>query len=115
MSKRERIRALRAEGKSYAEIGSVLGVPAQTAQNWGNGRGRYEPQSTGDYQPRTYVKRVKRAEIDTDIEARLAEIPPDTRTLDERLNGTPLRGRSYLDRMMAGKLEPASEDEVPFE
>lgn len=40
----------------------------------------------------------ERAKIE-DIEARLAEIPYDTRDLTARIFGDPLPGRSALDRM----------------
>lgn len=106
---RPRVLAMRQEGVSWYGIGRALGICDKRA------RGIAEP----DYRERRLVIEAERRRWNRkpaksvmprsfnpapeDIAARLAEIPPDTRTLTGVICGDPLPGRSALHRKLAGE------------
>ena len=93
---------LREAGYLFTEIGERLGFNDTTIIAWlspERARKREEDRRRRDY---TYVHNVvERKPSEADYMARLAEIPPDTRNLSQRLMGEPVPGRSALDRKQA--------------
>jgi hypothetical protein len=97
-------RGMLARGLSYTEVAKVFGLTNTTVHR------RLDPMFAAHLRERVNMARaVKRGtEVaatfrytpppEQDSAARLAEIPPDTRSLTARVFGDPLPGRSAFDR-----------------
>jgi hypothetical protein len=85
---------LRDSGLSLGAIARVMDASIHTVK-YASEHKWTRPSSGGPTYYRT-------SESDPELAARLAEIPEDTRTLDERLTGGPLPGRSALDQKRRG-------------
>jgi hypothetical protein len=83
-------RLLRESGKTLGQIAEEMGASIHTVK-YASEHKWTRPSSDG---PTDY----RRSEVLPELAARLTEIPEDTRTLDERLMGSPLPGRSALDQ-----------------
>ena len=95
-------KSLRAKGLYYWQIGEKLGVHECTVITW------FKPEQVKKMNAERRLDYVKTTKIrleprppEADYRARLAEIPPDTRNLSQRLMGEPVKGRSALDRKQA--------------
>jgi hypothetical protein len=96
-------------GWSYARIGERLGFGYGTirlaldADYRGSRRiGAHETRQRR-YKPDKRISKTNRenatsVDVKADAAARLAEVPPDDRSLTARMFGDPLRGRSALDK-----------------
>ncbi|KRB22692.1 hypothetical protein ASE05_16035 [Mesorhizobium sp. Root172] len=97
-----------ASGMSYSSIARHFGTTATTVRCW------LDPKYADHCRERVsrnrkILKGTNATPVHTyrcppveDIAARLAEIPPDTRTLTQRLCGDPLPQRSALYKMQSG-------------
>lgn len=88
---RQRIAQLLAEGVAQRDVARRCGVARHTVRRIANGGG------AGDDPSRGYVCAYTRPP-EEDVAARLAEIPPDTRSLSAILLGDPVPARSALAR-----------------
>lgn len=97
-------RKLRLKGLGYVTIARALGVSQGAVYYWLNkdrADARLERQRNRTRKERWFNPNyicVNYRPPEADYLARLAEIPPDTRTLSQRLLGDPVPGRSALDR-----------------
>lgn len=99
------IRELRAGGMSWKKIGRQMGYSADTVRRNVDDEFRKRTNAMSqrrrefDYRPSVEIKETLRA----DAAARLALIPPDTRTITGRICGDPLFERSalYAKRMQS--------------
>ena len=109
----ERARALQTEGWSWRRIGDLLGIhnetlrrncdPAYAEHRKAKDRKRVRDRgTTGVHATRNAVEPngEHRERFRAEIGARLAEIPPDTRSLTARAFGDPIFERSALYRKM---------------
>lgn len=96
-------------GWTPTRIGEKLGFHRQTVQraidsdwqemrNWQVREARQRRYKPGRRIPKTDRENATSISVKEDAAARLAEIPPDTRSLTARLAGDPLPGRSALDK-----------------
>lgn len=102
-----RAQRLRDAGYSYKLVASMIG--------WNKGTVFYllNPEKHTERKKQIFARRqrkrphnphfhlVEKKPPEADYMARLAEIPPDTRNLSQRLMGEPVPGRSALDRRQA--------------
>lgn len=101
------VRGMLAKGISHAGIARIYGLTLTTV------RRRLDPVYAAHIRERTnFARAIKRGNdvaatfryqhpSDEDYAARLAEIPPDTRSLTARVFGDPLPARSALHRRPA--------------
>jgi hypothetical protein len=99
-----KVRWMLARGRSYTEVAAMYGLTVTTV------RRRLDPVYAAHIRERTNLARALKRGHDVatafryhhpseqDFAERLAEIPPDTRTLTARICGDPLPGRSAFDR-----------------
>ncbi len=99
-------RELRALGWSYLRISSVIGcAPESLRRHCDPTAAARIRDSRADETPepkrkagRQFVRNIYAA-ARADFEARIAEIPPDTRDLTGRLMGDPIPGRRAIDKV----------------
>lgn len=97
-------RRLRQEGLSWRAIGRIFGVGDQTVRYWADPDRAQEVRAASASNRAAGRKQGGRPSREdsaagrADVMARLAEIPPDTRSITARLFGDPLPGRSALER-----------------
>jgi hypothetical protein len=109
-----RVDAMRAKGMTWAAIAGAHDIsvdklrraadPAFRRKTMARHRRRNQRQKQAMAESGVMLAgalRERGAPSRQDIEARLAEIPPDTRGLTARIMGDPLPGRSALDRVCA--------------
>lgn len=100
---------MRAQGKSWTEIGKALGFDRDSVHGWLDRRfaeRRYEQCKRRLLRYENEDRRQPRARP-IDVAARLAEIPKDDRDLTQRLMGDPLPARSALAmKKIPGKVSP---------
>lgn len=114
-------RAMRKNGMAWYRIGKVFGVAEDTVRaaiepgfaemrrEQKNLRRRARKENCAFLTP-VGVSRATREATKNDFLARLAEIPPDTRSLTARIAGDPLPGRSALDRRYSALYRKMQED-----
>lgn len=94
-------RELRAAGTTYAQIGRELGVGDATIHRWLDPkfaeRSRHWQRVKRWTYPKDFFGKENRPSP-ADVAARLAEIPPDTRTTTGLICGDPLPGRDAFSR-----------------
>ena len=105
LNRETRIRQWRADGWKWADIGKALGISGTTARCIVDPEYRrirnertWRIRHGGDIRGIGGTKHIaSHKPHPDDLAARLAEIPPDTRTLTGVICGDPLPGRSALD------------------
>jgi hypothetical protein len=102
---KEKAQAMRDQGMSYAKIAVHFGTTDMTVmcrldEKYAEHRRRRTNKLRSiDGPPLRSILPLERHPDQEDVAARLAEIPPDTRSLTQRLCGDPLPGRSAFDRL----------------
>lgn len=96
---------LKADGFNIKEIAAALGVAKSTASkhmspNYRQKDIEYRRRNVLGVRPKSPIFMAERALKAEEVEARMAEIPEDTRNLTSRAFGDPLPGRSALDRRL---------------
>jgi len=96
---------LLAKGWSYSRLASMYGSTTTTVRCWldaeyaAHCRNRINTARRIRTSNEDHVVEIRyRRPPEQDVAARLAEIPPDTRTLTQRMFGDPLPGRSALSK-----------------
>jgi hypothetical protein len=101
---KEKAQAMRDQGMAFARIGEYFGITDMTVmcrldEKYAEYRRRRINKLRGrDGPPLRLTLAPERRPPKEDVAARLAEIPPDTRSLTQRLFGDPLPQRSALYR-----------------
>lgn len=100
---RPRIIELRQVGMSWSAIGDIMGMARDTVHSIADPahkKNRIYERSSRRKHDSTIGKNIVMRPPSGDIEARLAEIPPDTRSPAARLMGDPIFERSALGQRM---------------
>jgi uncharacterized DUF497 family protein len=100
---KDKAQAMRDQGMAFAKIGEVFGITDMTVmcrldEKYAEYRRQRINRLRGYSRPVRFTLAPERRPPKEDVAARLAEIPPDTRSLTGRIFGDPLPGRSAFDR-----------------
>lgn len=102
----QKAQAMRDEGMSFARIGKHFGITDMTVmcrldEKYAEYRRKRINRLRGYSHPVRFTLAPERRPPKEDVAARLAEIPPDTRSLTAKIFGDPIPERSALYRKMA--------------